>query len=745
MGKCESRYGDDTKGNYWVVLPDGRRQNVDYHVDGYSGYVADVSYDGYTKSNECKADYQTTNYKTEYKTPKLNPFYEAADHRGRYKEDKKPIKTNEEYGVQVTKPQEYDTRPSYGPADSIPSYGEQYTRGKEQYTETVDYQEEKKSSPIIKEEYRPNYQLEYAPRPSYGYNPVYGQEKESEKYRNREPKYKEENTAVVIKPNYQDYESRPSSYGSSDYIPNYHNKQQHSIYKPEYERRPTPSYGFNPVYGKEKEEKYNYETEYKGEKTAVEVNFKPSHQDYESRPSSYESSDHKKQQPYSIYKPEYDQEYERRPSYGLNPVYGKESKDLYQVPWHKLFYDKEVKRPTETYDKYRDFALEPLREYGQRPSYGYKTQEYQEEKKGPEERPNYYHESLIKQSHREYPESRPSYGSLIPSYQQDKYSTPIYEGKQEKYRPNYQHESVSRPLEYEHHRPSYGSAEPNYNHRWQYTRPAVYKADDKEEYSTADAVVGYKEEKKTEEYQPAYNNPEKAKEYEVGYGLSSDPVLKEEEKEIKIEEPLSYKTPEYKEEKKETQSEYLIKPSQQEYKPSPSSKPEYNENYEIKEVKPLPVSKPVEYLPNYQQKPVPLAYRPISSPVKPAVSIPTINYHHGQPIPIYKKGKKANVPVPAPVIKVEYRPNYAHQPAAAFNPVKYVTQPIYTPNYHRGQQFNPIYQPNSRPLTPQPNLYITQLPQPQAQLVRTKKKGHQKGLNKNRPKKLKHHTTATNY
>ena len=49
MGKCESRYGDDTKGNYWVVLPDGRKQNVNYYVNGYSGYVADVTYDGYAK------------------------------------------------------------------------------------------------------------------------------------------------------------------------------------------------------------------------------------------------------------------------------------------------------------------------------------------------------------------------------------------------------------------------------------------------------------------------------------------------------------------------------------------------------------------------------------------------------------------------------------------------------------------------------------------------------------------------
>ena len=46
MGKTEEREGDLTTGNYHVVLPDGRKQNVDYYVDGYSGYVADVQYEG---------------------------------------------------------------------------------------------------------------------------------------------------------------------------------------------------------------------------------------------------------------------------------------------------------------------------------------------------------------------------------------------------------------------------------------------------------------------------------------------------------------------------------------------------------------------------------------------------------------------------------------------------------------------------------------------------------------------------
>lgn len=46
LGHQEDRNGDDIKGNYNVVLPDGRRQVVNYYVNGYSGYVADVQYQG---------------------------------------------------------------------------------------------------------------------------------------------------------------------------------------------------------------------------------------------------------------------------------------------------------------------------------------------------------------------------------------------------------------------------------------------------------------------------------------------------------------------------------------------------------------------------------------------------------------------------------------------------------------------------------------------------------------------------
>merc|ERR1712212_940124 len=47
FGQDEKRDGYSTSGSYRVALPDGRTQVVNYNVaDAYSGYVADVSYEG---------------------------------------------------------------------------------------------------------------------------------------------------------------------------------------------------------------------------------------------------------------------------------------------------------------------------------------------------------------------------------------------------------------------------------------------------------------------------------------------------------------------------------------------------------------------------------------------------------------------------------------------------------------------------------------------------------------------------
>merc|ERR1712045_854800 len=51
----ENRDGYATAGEYRVALPDGRTQIVTYNVaDAYSGYVADVKYEGVAQYPEAK-------------------------------------------------------------------------------------------------------------------------------------------------------------------------------------------------------------------------------------------------------------------------------------------------------------------------------------------------------------------------------------------------------------------------------------------------------------------------------------------------------------------------------------------------------------------------------------------------------------------------------------------------------------------------------------------------------------------
>ena len=45
FGHGERRDGAVTSGSYFILLPDGRRQRVDYTVEGDSGYIATVTYE----------------------------------------------------------------------------------------------------------------------------------------------------------------------------------------------------------------------------------------------------------------------------------------------------------------------------------------------------------------------------------------------------------------------------------------------------------------------------------------------------------------------------------------------------------------------------------------------------------------------------------------------------------------------------------------------------------------------------
>ncbi|XP_068216722.1 pro-resilin-like [Palaemon carinicauda] len=58
FGHQESRDGYNTQGSYFVQLPDGRLQRVTYTVDGDSGYVAQVTYEGEAQYPQQSQGYQ---------------------------------------------------------------------------------------------------------------------------------------------------------------------------------------------------------------------------------------------------------------------------------------------------------------------------------------------------------------------------------------------------------------------------------------------------------------------------------------------------------------------------------------------------------------------------------------------------------------------------------------------------------------------------------------------------------------
>ena len=152
MGQYEARDGDHTKGNYHVVLPDGRKQTVDYYIDGYSGYVADVKYDGYAKPYDykhsaSKSSYEKPTYTTEYKQ---QPSYSTG-----YKQQEYLQPTYTQY-----------SKPSYKKTHSAPAY----TSAKPVYNKEQSYAKETTSYEAPKEVYvakEPVYKTKTITVPAY--------------------------------------------------------------------------------------------------------------------------------------------------------------------------------------------------------------------------------------------------------------------------------------------------------------------------------------------------------------------------------------------------------------------------------------------------------------------------------------------------------------------------------------------------------------------------------------------------
>ncbi|XP_037801925.1 uncharacterized protein LOC119596664 [Penaeus monodon] len=80
FGHQETRDGDNPWGFYYVQLPDGRLQTVKYFVDGASGYVAEINYEGEANYPE-SVEFAESAESRKYRPPRPQYVYDFSESR----------------------------------------------------------------------------------------------------------------------------------------------------------------------------------------------------------------------------------------------------------------------------------------------------------------------------------------------------------------------------------------------------------------------------------------------------------------------------------------------------------------------------------------------------------------------------------------------------------------------------------------------------------------------------------------